>query len=221
MGEDAGTRPDKPARKKQQRSLKTQQKLLDAAQTAFSINGFKGTSTRDIAERAGVHHPLISYHFRSKDELWRAAADRMFTKFNLEINQAFEGTAGQCARTRIAGVIRAYVNSSAAQPELHKFIIQVSSYPSERLDWLVKTHLKPLFEAAEQELLLLQKQNRAPAGDPAILFNLIRVSAGGLFALSNEIMATSNLDMSKQSSVDALADMIINIFLPHDASCED
>lgn len=219
MDEDAGRQSGKPTRKKQQRSLRTQQKLLDAAQEAFSVNGFKGTSTRDIAERAGVHHPLITYHFRSKDELWRAAADRMFKKFNLQINQAFESTAGQCTRTRIAGVIRAYVNSSAAQPELHKFIIQVSSYPSARLDWLVETHLKPMFETAERELILLQKQDWAPAGDPAMLFNLIRVSAGGLFALSNEIKATSNLDMSEQASIDSLADMIIDIFLPNDEAC--
>lgn len=133
MDEDAGTQSDKPVRKKQQRSLRTQQKLLDAAQEAFSVNG----------------------------------------------------------------------------------------YTSARLDWLVETHLKPMFEAAERELIFLQKQNRAPAGDPAMLFNLIRVSAGGLFALSNEVMATSNLDMSKQSSIDTLADMIIKIFLPNDTPCED
>ena len=50
-------------RKQQQRSIVTQHKLLDAAIAAFSENGFKGTSTRDIADRAGVHHPLITYHF--------------------------------------------------------------------------------------------------------------------------------------------------------------
>lgn len=60
----------RPARKQQKRSIQTRQKLLDAALEAFSENGFKGTSTRDIAERAGVHHPLITYHFKNKEELW-------------------------------------------------------------------------------------------------------------------------------------------------------
>jgi len=217
--EDTREQSDKPARKKQQRSLQTQQKLIDAALEAFSINGYKGTSTRDIAERAGVHHPLITYHFKSKDELWRAAADRMFKTFNVEINQAFDSTAGQCARTRVAAVIRAYVNSSAAQPELHKFIIQMSNQPSPRHDWLVETHLKPMFEAGEREIRLIQDRGRAPPGDPAMLFNLILVCAGGLFALSNEVMATSGLNMGLQSSIDSLADMIISIFLPNDAPC--
>ena len=217
MNANLATRSEKPVRKQQQRSLRTQQKLLDAALEAFSENGFKGTSTRDIADRAGVHHPLITYHFKNKEELWRAAADRMFRRFNASINQAFEETEGQCPRTRIAAVIRAYVQSAAAQPELHKFIIQVASYPSPRLDWLVETHLKPLFEASVHELKFLQEQGIAPPGDPALLFNMIRASSGGLLALSNELKGTSNLDMNKQSSIDSLADMIINVFLPNDA----
>ena len=79
---------DKPERKQQQRSVVTQQKLLDAAIEAFSENGFKGTSTRDIADRAGVHHPLITYHFRNKDQLWRAATDRIFREFNISLVKA-------------------------------------------------------------------------------------------------------------------------------------
>jgi hypothetical protein len=46
---------------------------------------------------------------------------------------------------------------------------------------------------------------------------MIRVSAGGLLALSNELKGTSNLDMSTQSSIDELADMIIRVFLPNNA----
>ena len=79
MGSDlAGGRP---VRKQQQRSVRTRQKLLDAALEAFSENGFKGTSTRDIADRAGVHHPLITYHFKNKETLWRASADQVFSDF--------------------------------------------------------------------------------------------------------------------------------------------
>ena len=88
--------PDKPPRKQQQRSIRTKRKLLDAALEAFSENGFKGTSTRDIAERAGVHHPLITYHFKNKEELWRAAADRIFTEFNAALAAAAQAQAGEC-----------------------------------------------------------------------------------------------------------------------------
>ena len=88
MSDKNASRSSQPVRKQQQRSVITQQKLLDAAIQAFSENGFKGTSTRDIAERAGVHHPLITYHFKNKDQLWRAAADRLFGQFTHSLGKS-------------------------------------------------------------------------------------------------------------------------------------
>ena len=205
---------DRPPRKQQQRSVQTQKKLLDAALEAFSENGFKGTSTRDIADRAGVHHPLITYHFRNKEALWRAATNRVFAKFAALLMQARDDAAGQSPRERMASMIRAYVHYAASNPALHKLMLQESSRASSRLDWLVETHLQPLFAAAVQELKPLQECGIAPPGDPALLFNLIRVSSGGLLALSLEIKGTSGVDFNEPENVDALAEMIVRVFLP-------
>lgn len=206
----------RPARKQQQRSIVTQQKLLDAAVEAFSESGFKGTSTRDIADRAGVHHPLITYHFKNKDRLWCAAADSIFREFNVALVKAMADVPESRPRARAETFIRTYVRYAHNQPALHKFILQESSHPSARLDWLVENHLKPLFDIVVQSLRELQELGIAPPGDPAILFNMIRVSAGGLLALSEEIKGTSNIDFDADGSLDALADMIVRCFLPGD-----
>ena len=192
----------------------TQQKLLDAAIEAFSENGFKGTSTRDIADRAGVHHPLITYHFKNKDQLWRAAADRIFREFNIALVKATSEIPENDPRARAETFIRTYVRYAHRQPALHKFILQESSHPSARLDWLVDNHLRPLFEIVVQSLRELQELGIAPPGDPALLFNMIRVSAGGLLALSEEIKGTSNIALDSKDALDELADMIIRCFLP-------
>ena len=205
---------EKPTRKQQQRSIRTKQKLLDAALDAFSENGFLGTSTRNIAERAGVHHPLITYHFRNKEELWRAAADRIFTEFNAALAAAAEAQAGECPKARMSAMIRAYVHYAAGQPALHKIIVQEASRPSRRLDWLINTHLRPLYQAAVEDIKVFQERGVAPPGDPALLFNLIRVSSGALLALSLELKGTSNIDLYQPGQLDALAEMIINVFLP-------
>ena len=204
----------RPARKQQQRSIVTQQKLLDAAIEAFSESGFKGTSTRDIADRAGVHHPLITYHFKNKDQLWRSAADRIFREFNVSLVKATADIPESRPRDRAENFIRTYVRYAHDQPALHKFILQESSHPSARLDWLVENHLKPLFDIVVESLRELQQLGIAPTGDPAILFNMIRVSAGGLLALSEEIKGTSNIDFDSDEKLDELADMIIRCFLP-------
>jgi len=206
--------PEKPPRKQQQRSIRTKRKLLDAALEAFSENGFKGTSTRDIAERAGVHHPLITYHFKNKDELWRAAADRVFNEFNGALAAAAQAQTGECPKARMSALIRAYVHYAAGQPALHKIMVQEASRPSQRLDWLIERHIRPLFDPAVREITVLQERGVAPPGDPKLLFNMIRVSSGALLALALEFKGTSGIDMYAAGRLDQLADMIIAVFLP-------
>jgi len=207
---------DLPNRKQQQRSVVTQQKLLDAAIEAFSENGFKGTSTRDIAERAGVHHPLITYHFKNKDLLWRASANHIFKAFTLSLVQSLERSKAMCPKSRMSAMIYAYVNYAKSQPALHKVMVQEASSPSPRLDWLIERHLKPSFDATFDMLVELQELGVAPPGNPALLFNMIRLSTGGLLALGNELKASSGLDVDSPETLDAIAKMVIAIFLPGD-----
>lgn len=203
-----------PVRKQQQRSVLTQQKLLDAAIEAFSQNGFKGTSTRDIAERANVHHPLITYHFKNKGELWRAAVDRIFREFNISLVKAMALVTEVGPKQRAEAFIRTYVKYSFSHPALHKIILQESSYPSDRLDWLVENHLKPLYVMVVAQLAQLQELGISPPGNPALLYNMIRVSAGGLLALGLEVKATSNINFDQEQQREELAEMIIRTFLP-------
>jgi AcrR family transcriptional regulator len=58
-----------------------EKQILDAAAALFSTRGYAGTSTRAIAEAAGLRQPSLYYHFASKEEifarlvghLWRPA----------------------------------------------------------------------------------------------------------------------------------------------------
>ena len=192
----------------------TQHKLLDAAIEAFSENGFKGTSTRDIAERAGVHHPLITYHFKNKDKLWRAAADKVFRDFRHSLAGSLEDHRDESPKERFASLVRAYVHYAKSQPALHKVMVQEASYPNPRLDWLIEEHLKPFFNATFQLLEELQALGVAPSGNPKLLFNMIRLSSGGLLALGNELKESSDIDVNQDETLDEIADMIINVFLP-------
>ena len=214
MSEETVSPGSQPARKQQQRSIVTQHKLLDAAIQAFSENGFKGTSTRDIAERAGVHHPLITYHFKNKDQLWRAAADKVFREFTQAMAGALESSAETCPKARMSSLIRAYVYYARSQPALHKVMVQEASYPNPRLDWLIETHLRPLFEATFSMIEDLQRIGVAPQGNARLIFNMIRLSTGGLLALGNELRNSSDIDIDSEETLDELADMVICIFLP-------
>ena len=205
---------EKPERKQQQRSVVTQQKLLDAAIEAFSENGFKGTSTRDIADRAGVHHPLITYHFKNKDQLWRAATDRIFREFNISLVKAMAEIPDVEAKAKAEAFVRTYLHYSRSQPALHRIILQEANYESDRLEWLIEKHLRPLFSEVETALTGLQKIGVAPAGSAAMLFNMIRVCAGGLIALKLELKSTSDIDLDCDDQIAELGDLIIRVFFP-------
>jgi len=214
VSKETDPRADRPTRKQQQRSVVTQHKLLDAAILAFSENGFKGTSTREIAERAGVHHPLITYHFKNKDQLWRAAADKIFSEFRSSLATALENNNEDCPKRRMASLIRAYIDYAKSRPALHKVMIQEASVPGPRLDWLIDTHLKPFFEATFVMIEELQELGVAPPGNARILFNMIRLSSGGMLALGNELKASSGIDIDSHETLDELAEIIVNVFLP-------
>jgi len=48
------------------------QEILQAAIALFAEKGFRGTTTRDLAAKAGVNEAIIFRHFKNKTELYRA-----------------------------------------------------------------------------------------------------------------------------------------------------
>ncbi len=59
----------------QARGEDTRRRILDAALEVFATEGYEGTSTRLLAERAGVNLPAIQYYFGSKEGLYRAVIE--------------------------------------------------------------------------------------------------------------------------------------------------
>jgi TetR/AcrR family transcriptional regulator len=47
--------------------------LLDAAEQIMLEEGYPAASSRRVAEKAGLKHPLVHYYFHGMDELFTAA----------------------------------------------------------------------------------------------------------------------------------------------------
>ena len=52
------------------------EEILAAARRLFREKGFKGTSTREIAEAAGLRQPSLFHYFKNKNEIFRAVVAR-------------------------------------------------------------------------------------------------------------------------------------------------
>lgn len=59
----------RPGGARQARADDTRARLIEAAVAAFAAKGFYGTTTRDIASRAGMSPAALYVHHRSKEEL--------------------------------------------------------------------------------------------------------------------------------------------------------
>ncbi len=58
------------------RGRATKSHLLDVARDHFAEFGYRGSSLRDIAQRAGMSHPGLLYHFPAKEALLMAVLER-------------------------------------------------------------------------------------------------------------------------------------------------
>ena len=69
--------------------------VLDAAMVEFAEHGYEGTSTEDIARRAGISQPYLFRLFGTKKELFRATVARCFRETLEMFQRAAEGKRGQ------------------------------------------------------------------------------------------------------------------------------
>lgn len=77
------------ARRTKEEALATRDSLLDAAERVFGRRGVTRTTLDEVAAEAGVTRGALYWHFRGKDELFRAMCDRAV----LPLEQMLEQTA--------------------------------------------------------------------------------------------------------------------------------
>jgi AcrR family transcriptional regulator len=71
--------------------------ILDAAQIEFAERGWAGTSTEDIARRAGISQPYLFRLFGTKKELFKASVARCLRETLEMFQRAAEGKRGEAA----------------------------------------------------------------------------------------------------------------------------
>ncbi len=93
-----------------ERTETSKRELVEAATVLFGQHGYAGTTLREVGERAGVSSGLATYHFGSKETLFRAALEsirRTATDF------AKPTVAGLRGMARLEAVVDAYLRSYA------------------------------------------------------------------------------------------------------------
>ena len=190
----------------------TRSRIVAAAVTAFANRGFEAASTREIARQAGVEQGLLTYHFRNKDALWRAAADQVFDTLRESVVERLTAAGEVSSDERARELIRTYVRTMAAHPEFFRFIVDQGHRFDERTEWLVDTHIRPAFEMMIQLGLL-----RVAGGDerklPHALFALLGASTL-IFSVPANCQRLTGVDPRDPEAIDAHADFVAALLIP-------
>jgi AcrR family transcriptional regulator len=206
------------AKTRVQQREKTRDRIVQAAVVTFSEKGFRAASTRDIAARAGVNQGLITYYFRNKLELWKAAADRIFGG----LKDSLDGLAPSGdmidlldtldGREQAREGIRRYVRFAAAHPELFRLMVEEGKGSDVRMKWLVDTYLRPFYDAFQR--LVAQ---HAPQLDQALLPSAFYAMAGAsslMFAVVPECRRLTQFDPRDSDAIEVHAEFVARLFVP-------
>lgn len=189
----------------------TRERILEAAVETFAEKGFLGSSTREVARRADTNQGLITYYFRSKEELWRAAAERIFEGLATRLAERLGALEPTDRRERAREAIREYVRFAAARPQLFRIMVDEGRVADDRMNWLVDAHLRPYYEAISGPL-------RDVAGiDEALVPHAFYALAGAaslLFAVGPECRRLTGLDPRTPVAIETHADYVAHLLVP-------
>lgn len=131
--------------------MRTKAKILRVAEGLFATNGFDGTSIRQIAQDAEVPLALVSYHFKSKLDLYRAVfRNRLeeITKLRLSLLRKVDSTAERRGIVRqIARILVEPIVELETRPEgrsIARLIARESNDPRENERGIIEESFDPI-----------------------------------------------------------------------------
>lgn len=142
-------------------------RLVEAAVQLFSRQGFKGTSTRDIANLAGVNEATLFRYFAKKADLFWAAAESRLNrlKFGRDLQS---GMAKDLDPDIIVPMLAAFmVENMAEHPELMR-LLYVAHFELPGANQVFRDHLGPIFDAINAYFTRCAAKGLIRDLDPAI-----------------------------------------------------
>ena len=204
-------RTPKP-RKEQKRATETKTAVLNAALAVFGAKGFDGATTRGIAAKADVNHTVITHHFGSKEDLWKAAAGHVFGLYADRINVRRKNLEGVDDKTLHKLLLREFILFTADVPEFNQFMTQASQAGGERLNWLVKNFIGPGSENEISAIEEAQMNELVGPGDPQYMRLLFIGAATSIFTWANVYKQLTGENSFSDEVVEHHVDMVLDLF---------
>ena len=145
-------------------------RILEAARWEFAQHGY-AARLQDIAERAGLTHPTLLYHFKSKEKLYAAVIEQAMLDWAAMTSAAV--SAAPVGFDRVAALVAAGMEFFATH---HDFVVIWRREAIEgggRLEVAMAEHMRPFLDRAVAFLDREVAAGRLRAHDPVELMQLV------------------------------------------------
>ena len=122
------------------------EQLISAAMRLFALQGFDGTTTREIAQAAGINEAIIFRHFPSKEDLyWEVVASRIKAAGRQEKIRAYLAS-GLPQREVLAGIAESFLGRNQEDASLTRLLLFSALRNSKLADTFFRTHMAGTYE---------------------------------------------------------------------------
>jgi AcrR family transcriptional regulator len=174
---------------------------MDAALNEFAERGFDGASMRHIGERAGLEYTLITYHFRTKDALWRAVAEDAFAQIEEKWNKAVPVDSQMSAADRVREEFRTFLQFTIEHTAFHHFMLRENQVSGPRLAWLTENVLSKTRERILPQIRAAQADGALMKADPNLLYYMLIGMTSVLSSLKGEMSETIGFSLDNSRAV--------------------
>lgn len=134
----------------------TADRILAEARGEFARRGFAAARLQDIAERAGLSHPTLLYHFGSKERLYEAVIEAAVHDWAQTTRRAV--STGLRGFDQVAALLEAGFEFFASHHDLVVIVRREAIEGGGRLEQAIADHMRPFLDDA---IAFLEREVRA------------------------------------------------------------
>src|SRR6188472_1561954 len=167
-------------------------RILDAARAEFAQRGFPGARLQDIAERAGLTHPTLLYHFGSKEGLYAAVIEQAMLDWAAVTSRAVSDA--PVGFDRVEALVSAAMEFFATH---HDFVViwrREAIEGGARLEIAMTQQMRPFLNRAVGFLEREIEAGRLREHDPAELMQTVYGAVSTYFSDAGFRAALSGVD---------------------------
>ncbi|MFZ5724024.1 MAG: TetR/AcrR family transcriptional regulator [Pseudomonadota bacterium] len=188
-------------------------RILQTALEEFATRGFDGASTTSIARRSGFTQPLIHYHFGSKEGLWQATVNDLFSRLGGEFLAAIREVppSRTNARATLLALTREFVRFCGKHPQFPRLLYLELPLASPRSQWLMDTWVRPVVGNIVTMHRVYAPESGMKDVPVGLLMAILTGAAATPYALGSFMQEAYGIDPSEDAMIERHAEALVSL----------